>query len=411
MTTLALLSLLALQDGAGWPQWLGANRDNRSTETGLLQKWPSGGPKRAWATSAVGEGFGGVSVAGGKVFLLGDLADASYLFALNEKDGKTAWKVKVGPPKNHANKDWNGPRSTPTVDGDRVYAMGEAGDLVCVEAASGKDVWRKNMVKDLGGEAPKWLYCDSPLIDGKNVIVKPGGSKGALAALDKATGAEVWRSRDLTDPVEHTSLMPAEIGGARQYVVFTMKSVAGVAPDGQVLWRADRPGDVAICSTAVVKDDIVLVASSYSTGRATAFKVAGSKAEKLYDADLANHHGGLVVVGDHVYGTGDRKKGTDRKNADLKCMEIKTGKIVWENESIGKGSITYADGHLIVRSENPKTGGIALVEASPEGYKEKGRFALPDQTGRNSWAYPVVAHGRLFIRNGEGLYAFELKAK
>jgi outer membrane protein assembly factor BamB len=407
--TLALL--LLLQTDAPWPQWLGANRDNRSTETGLLDKWPAAGPKRVWASSAVGTGFGAVSVAGGKVFLLGDLEDASYLLALNEKDGKTAWKLKVGPARNHANKDWQGPRSTPTVDGDRVYAMGEAGDLVCAEAASGKEVWRKNMAKDLGGEAPKWLYCDSPLIDGSHVIVKPGGSQGAVAALDKATGAAAWRSQGFNDPVEHTSLMPAEIGGAKQYIVFTMKSVAGIGADGKLLWRADRPGDVAICTTPLYKDGIVLVGSSYTTGRTSAFQVSGGKAEKLYDADLANHHGGMVIVGDHVYGTGDRKKGTDRKNADLKCMELKTGKIVWENESVGKGSITFADGHLIVRSENPKTGGIALVEATPSGYKEKGRFALPDQTGRNSWAYPVVANGHLYIRNNEGLYSFNLKAK
>ena len=411
MMTHPLLALLALQTDAPWPQWLGANRDNRSTETGLLQAWPAAGPERVWAANDVGEGFGGVSVAGGKVFLLGDLQDASYLLALNETSGKTDWKLKVGPPRNHSNKAWHGPRSTPTLDGGRVFAMGEAGDLVCAEAATGQEVWRKNMVKDLGGEAPKWLYCDSPLIDGKAVVVKCGGSKGSVAGLDKATGAELWRSAEFTDPVEHTSLMPAVIGGAKQYVAFTMKSVAGIAPDGKVLWQAPREGDVAICTTPLVKDDMVFVGSSYTTGRFTAFKIAGGKAEKAYDVDVANHHGGLVIVGDHVYGTGDRKKGTDRKNADLKCMELKTGKIVWENPSIGKGSITYADGHLILRSEDAKGGLVALVEASPAGYKEKGRFALPDQTGRNCWAYPVVANGRLYIRNGEGLYAFDVRGK
>lgn len=413
MTLLALLGTLAsavAQDDAPWPQWLGPKRDNRSTDTDLLQKWPAGGPKRLWG-AAVGEGFGAVSVAGGRVFVLGDLQDAGYLFAVDEKDGKLAWKSRVGPARNHSKRDWQGPRSTPTVDGTRVYAMGEAGDLVCVEAATGKEVWRKHMERDLQGEAPRWLYCDSPLVDGDRVIVKPGGSRGTVAALDKATGAEVWRSQGFTDNPEHTSLLPAEFGGVKQYVVFTMRSVAGIGTDGKVLWRAGREGNVAMCSTPLAKDDLLLVASSYDGGRLSAFQVGAGAAKPLYEADLANHHGGMVIVGDHLYGLGDRKKGTDRNNADLKCMDLKTGKIVWENPSIGKGSITYADGHLILRSQDPKGGLVALVEATPEGYREKGRFSLPDRTGRNCWAYPVVAGGRLYIRNGEGLYAFQMKAK
>ncbi|HYF00578.1 MAG TPA: polyvinylalcohol dehydrogenase, partial [Planctomycetota bacterium] len=154
-----------------------------------------------------------------------------------------------------------------------------------------------------------------------------------------------------------------------------------------------------------------LVASSYDGGRLSAFQVSATAAKPLYEADLANHHGGMVIAGDHLYGLGDRKKGTDRNNADLKCLDLKTGKIVWENPSIGKGSITYADGHLILRSQDPKAGWVALVEATPEGYREKSRFSLPDRTGRHCWAYPVVAGGRLYIRNGEGLYAFQLKSK
>lgn len=410
MSTLALVALLtAVQSDAPWPQWLGADRSNLSKETGLLDKWPEGGPKKAWRSDGLGESFGAVSVAGGKIFLLGDLQDACYLFALNEKDGKTVWKTKVGPPRNQSKKEWQGPRTTPTVDGERVYVMGEAGDLLCVEAASGKEVWRKHMVKDFGGQPNTWLYCDSPLVDGKQVVVKPGGDKGCVLALDKATGAEIWRTKDFTDQPEHTSLLPIEVDGVKQYVVFTMKNVAGVGQDGKVLWKVERVGDVAQCTTPLYKDGIVLVLSSYSTGRATAFKVGGGKAEKLYDADLANHHGGAVLVGDHVYSLGDRRQGKDRKNADLKCMELKTGKIVWENPSINKGSITYADGHLYLRSENPKEGLVALVEATPSGYKEKGRFSQPDATGRATWSYPVIANGRLYIRDGESLTAYEIK--
>lgn len=412
LTLLAVLSTSLVQ--SDWPQWLGADRENKSKETGLLQAWPEGGPKRAWHSDGVGTGFGAVSVVGGRIFLLGDLQDACYLLALDEKDGQVAWKAKVGPPRNHSNKDWQGPRTTPTLDGDRIYVMGEAGDLVCFEMVSGKEIWRRSMDKDLQGEKPRWLYCDSPLVDGKQVVVKPGGSKGMLAALDKSSGEVLWRTADYVEKMtEHVSLLPVTIEGVKQYVVLTMESVAGVGQDGKLLWKLSRVGDVAICSTPLYKDGIVLVGSSYETGRATALTVSkgvdGFKAEKLYDSDLANHHGGMVIVGDYVYGTGDLNKGKKRSDAMLKCMELKTGKIVWENPSIGKGSITFADGNLILHSEKPKEGTVALVEATPEGYKEKGRFEHPDSTGRNSWAYPVVANGRLYIRDGTGLSAYDVK--
>ena len=416
MLSLAMMAVLSASSLAqsDWPQWLGADRENRSKDTGLLQSWPEGGPKQAWRTEGIGDSFGAVSVAGGRIYLLGDLEDGSYLFALDEKDGKVQWKSKIGPARISSKKEWQGPRTTPTIDGDRIFALGEAGDLVCVETSSGKEVWRKHLEKDLQGEHSIWFYCDSPVIDGKQVVVKPGGKKGTLAGLDKATGEVLWRSTEFTDPAEHTSLLPATIEGVKQYIVFTMESVAGVGTDGKVLWRVARKGDVAICTTPLYKDGIVLVGSSYNTGRTTAIKVSGSagvlKAETLYETDFANHHGGMVIVGDHVYGTADRKKGQDRGNADLKCMELKTGKIVWQNPSVGKGSISYADGHLYLHAEKPKEGMVALVEASPEGYKEKGRFSQPDPIGKYAWAYPVVANGRLYIRDGKGLSAYALKS-
>lgn len=411
LTLLAVLSASLVQ--SDWPQWLGTDRDNKSKETGLLQSWPEGGPKRAWRADGLGASFGTVAVASGKIYLLGDVEGACHLFALDEKEGKVLWKVKVGPASKQKQPGWESPRTTPTVDGDHIYVVVEAGDVVCVETASGKEVWRKNMDKDLEGEHSIWLYCDSPVVDGKQVVVKPGGKKGTLAALDKASGEVLWRSTDLTDSAEHTSLLPATIDGVKQYIVFTMESVSGVGTDGKVLWHVARKGDVAICTTPLYKDGIVLVGSSYNTGRATAFKVTGTggkfTAEMAYETDVANHHGGLVIVGDYVYGTGDHKKGVDRAHADLKCMELKTGKIVWSNPSIGKGSITFADGNLILHSEDAKEGLVALVEATPDGYKEKGRFSQPGGTPKNTWAYPVVANGRLYVRDGTGLSAYDVK--
>jgi outer membrane protein assembly factor BamB len=411
LTLIAVLSTSLVQ--SDWPQWLGADRDNKSKETGLLQSWPEGGPKKVWRADGLGASFGEVAVAAGKVYLLGDVEGACHLFALDEKDGKELWKVKVGPVSKQNKPEWESPRTTPTVDGDRIYVVVEAGDVVCVETASGKEVWRKDMIKDLEGEHSIWMYCDSPLVDGKQVVVKPGGKKGTLAGLDKATGEVLWRSTQFTDAAEHTSLLPVTIEGVKQYVVFTMQSVAGIGTDGKLLWRLDRPGKVAICSTPLYKDGIVFVGSSYDNGRATAMKVtkAGDafKVEQLYDIDMANHHGGMVIIGDYVYGTGDYKKGVDRGHADLKCVELKTGKIVWTNPSIGKGSITFADGNLILHSEQPKEGLVALVEATPDGYKEKGRFSQPGGTPRNTWAYPVVANGHLYVRDGIGLSAYDLK--
>jgi outer membrane protein assembly factor BamB len=269
------------------------------------------------------------------------------------------------------------------------------------------------MVKDLQGEHSIWLYCDSPVVDGRQVVVKPGGKKGAIAGLDKATGEVLWRSTEFLDTAEHTSLLPVTIDGVKQYIAFTMQSVAGIGTDGKLLWRLDRPGKVAICSTPLYKDGIVFVGSSYDDGRSTALKVSHSggtfKAEFLYDCDLANHHGGMVLLGDYVYGTGDLKQGKQRSDAVLKCVELKTGKIVWENPSVGKGSITFADGNLILHSEKPKEGLVALVEATPDGYKEKGRFSQPGGTPKNTWAYPVVANGRLYVRDGTGLTAYNIK--
>jgi outer membrane protein assembly factor BamB len=405
-TTLALVALLCAQD-AGWPRWLGPNRDNQSTEKGLLKEWPAGGPAQVWKSEIVGEGFGTVAVTGGKVYLLGDLEDASYLLCLNEADGKLAWKAKIGPARVHGNKGWCGPRATPSVVGPQIIVLGEAGDLVSVETATGKERWRKHMQKDLNGSVGDWLWSESPLVDGKNIICIPGGKDGAVAALSLDKGEVLWRCKEFTDAAEYTSVVEAELGGVKQYVALTMKNVVGIAKDGKLLWKAPREeGKVAVCTTPVVRDGIVFVTSSYGIG-CTAFSVTGSggqfKAERIYEGkQMTNHHGGVILLGEHLYGLTD---------GPMECVEFKTGKSVWKDRSVGKGAITYADGHFIVRSENAKRGDIALVEATPVGYKEKGRFSLPDATGRNTWAYPVVANGRLYIRNQNVLYAFDVKAK
>jgi outer membrane protein assembly factor BamB len=400
----ALLALPLAADDADWAQWRGPRRDGISPDTGLLKSWPAGGPPLAWKATGLGGGYSSVSVAGDRVYTLGDAADACTLLALGRADGKPVWKAKVGPPAGHPK--YPGPRSSPSVDGSRLYVLGQHGDLVCYEAADGKEVWRKHLERDFGGKQMSgWRWSESPLIDGDLVVVTPGGSQGAVLALKKATGETAWRSAELTDTVGYASLVPTELGGVRQYLAFTSESVAGIgAKDGKVLWRAARHGERAVITTPVHKDGLVFVSSSYGVGH-NCFQVSSSggvfKVEELYKGkELENHHGGVVLVGDHVYGTDQRS---------LKCVELKTGKLVWQNPCVGKGSVGYADGHLYVRGE--KKGPVVLVEATPSAYREKGRLEQPQPSGDMVWPHPVVIGGRLYLRDQDHLFCYDVKAK
>jgi outer membrane protein assembly factor BamB len=391
-------------DGA-WNQWRGPKRDGVSPETGLLKEWPSGGPSLAWKTTGLGEGYSSVSFWGDRLFTLGDVDGACHLIALNAADGKIVWKARVGAPGGH--KQYPGPRSTPSSDGKLVIALGQEGDLVCVDMAAGKERWRKNLEKDFGGRMMSgWRWSESPLLDGNLVVVTPGGSKGTVAALEKESGRPVWQSAGLTDRAAYASLVPVEIGGVRQYVVLTGESVAGIgARDGKLLWRAARRGDTAVVSTPIYRDGTVFVTSAYGAG-GQAFGVNGSggnfKAEPDYAVrQMENHHGGVILVGDHVYGT---------NQGGLLCVEFKTGKVVWQSRGVGKGSVAYADGMLVVRSEDPGRGTVALVEATPAGYREKGRFNQPDLSRRHTWSHPVVYGGKLYLRDQDVLLCYDVKA-
>jgi len=409
---LALLALPLLAAGpaadSDWNQWRGPKRDGHSADTGLLKDWPAGGPPLAWKGVGLGGGFSSVSISGGRIFTMGDQGDTCNIVALNLADGKPIWTAKVG--KTQGGGGYPGPRCTPSADGKLVIAVGQYGDLVCVDQADGKEKWRKHMETDFGGTNPGWGYSESPLIDGDNVVCIPGGKKGAVIALNKVTGDTVWQCADIKDEAAYTSLVPTEISGKKQYLLLTFKTIAGIAPDtGKVLWRAVRNGETAVIPDPIQKDGYVFTTSGYGVG-CNVFKVNGDSADEVYsDANTinkkndrtANHLGGMVLVGDHLYGTNER---------NLRCLELKTGKLVWENKCVGKGSIMAADGNLIVRSEGGK-GSIALVEASPAGYKEHGRFDQPERSKSNSWPHPVVAGGKLYIRDQDVLLCFDLKAK
>ncbi len=394
--------------GNDWPQWRGPNHDDISPETGLLKDWPAGGPKLVWEIKDIGAGYSAVSIMGNRIYTAGDKGSESFVEALNLGDGKLVWSAKLGKAGTVGQPQFEGPRATPTTDGELVFAVSQWGEMVCLQADTGKEVWHKDYTKDFGGACPFWGYAESPLIDGDKVVVTPGGSQGAVVALNKKTGAVIWQSKDFTDAAHYSSLIIAEPGGVRQYITLTPTSVAGIAAaDGKLLWKAPRKGQVAVIPTPIYSDGFVYVTSGYGAG-CSLFKITsdGGKfsAEQVYSTKvMVNHHGGVVKVGDFIYGFSDGKGWT--------CQDFKTGEAKWQDkEKLGKGSLVYADSRLYLRQEDKK-GTVALIEASTEGYKEHGRFDQPDRSSKNSWPHPVVAGGKLYLRDQDVLLCYDISAK
>jgi outer membrane protein assembly factor BamB len=394
-------SLATIAFASDWPQWRGPERTNISKETGLLDQWPDDGPKLAWKTTGLGDGYAGVSVAAGRIYTMGEDKASSYIRALDEKSGKILWSAKVGKP---AGVQYPGPRATPTVDGEHLYAIGQNGDLVCV-TTEGKEVWRKNLYSDFQGKMMSdWGYAESPLVDGEQLVCTPGGEKGTIVALNKLTGEPIWRSTKYTDTAAYSSIVAAEIGGKKQYVQLTGDSVAGVdAKTGDLLWRAERKGPTAVIPTPVVSGEHVFVTSGYNAG-GDLFKISSDggkfKAEHVYHSrDFSVHVGGAVLVDGYLYGF---------NNTQLICMDFLTGKVQWKNRSTGKGAVTYADKHIYARGD-ATPGPIALVEANPKKYVEKGRFDQPDASDKNTWPPVVVANGKMYLRDQDVLLCYDVK--
>ena len=404
---LSILAVLALQFAPtamadDWPQWRGQDRDGICKEKGLLTKWPADGPPLAWDTKGLGTGFSSVAIAGGTIYTLGDLKDGSYAIALSEADGAPLWKTKIGDSGGH--RKYPGTRSTPTVDGGQVFVLNQHSDIVCLDAKSGDLVWKKNLESDFGGKMMSgWRYSESPLVDGDRVVCTPGGRDGTLLALDRKTGAKLWQTRDWTDAAGYSSIIIATIHGARQYVQLTGKSVAGVEPEtGRVLWKAPRQGKTAVIPTPVVDGDIVFVTSGYGIG-CNGFQITrkGSawSAEELYaNKEIANHHGGVILVDGHAYGT---------TGSTFRCVELESGDGVFNERSAGKGSILYAGGRFILRTEN---GAVSLIEASPEGMAEVSKFKQPDRSEHKAWPHPVIANGKLYLRDQDILLCYDVSS-
>jgi outer membrane protein assembly factor BamB len=390
------------------PQWRGIHRDATSPETGLLKEWPKQGPPLAWKATGLGDGYAEVSVADGRVFTLGERRAAdkpkgsveTFAIALDEATGRELWATRIGA----AHGD-GGPRSTPTVDGDRIYVLSPNGDLVCLSAATGKRRWGKDLPKDFGGQVGGWAYCESVLIDGDRLVCTPGGKEATLVALDKETGDTVWKAAvpGGGNRAEYSSVVVADVGGQKQYVQFLAGGVVGVrAEDGKFLWRYAHPANgTANCATPVYHDGRVFAASSYGQGGGLARLTRDgghTTAEEVYFLkELQNHHGGLVLVDGYLYGEG---------GGQLYCLDFKTGDVMWHEGRPGKGSIAYADGRLYYRNEG---GPMTLVEANPKKYVERGRFEQPPGGHGPSWPHPALANGKLYLRHAGVLFCYDVK--
>ena len=397
-----VVTLSAQSPSTDWPQWRGPDRSGVSRETGLLREWPRSGPALAWSAAQLGAGYGSVAVAGDRVFVQGLKNRQSVITSLDRSSGKAVWSVALG--SSGENDRGSGPRGTPTVDGDRVYALSENGDLVCLMAADGKVVWRRNILRDFSGRNINWLISESPLIDGDRVIVSPGGRNAGMAALDKKTGATIWVSKELSDEAGYSSPVVADVQGVRTIMTLTGNAGIGVrATDGKLMWRyGNVANNTANITTPIYSNGKVFFTSAYGTGGALlGLKASGesvSAQEIYFTRNMQNHHGGVVLVDGYLYGF---------NNSILTCLEFETGKVMWRDRSVGKGSVAYADGRLYVLSEDNVVG---LVEASPKGYRETGRFTIADQ-GWPSWAHPAVSGGRLYLRNQNVLASYDVRAR
>jgi outer membrane protein assembly factor BamB len=397
LSVAAGVSTRAIDD---WPQWRGPQRDGVSAEKGLLKQWPSGGPRLVWQAVGAGDGYSSFSVVGGRLFTLGAREGTEYVLAFDVASGKRLWAVAHG--RRFNNDRGDGPRATPTVDGDRVYAFGTSGDLTVLEAATGKVVWTQNVLSKFGGSNINWGLSESPLVLSDRVLIQAGGRGASVVALRKTDGSEIWRTQ--SDEPGYSSAVVHEVGGIREAVFFTAERAMGIAvDDGRLLWSYNRVANrTANIATPIVRGSRVFLSSDYQTGAAL-LELSGSgkgvsAREVYFTNEMRNHHASSVLIGDYLYGF---------SSSILTAMHFDTGKVAWRDRSVGKGSLVFADDRLYLFSEN---GVVGLAEPNPGGYREHGRFEIR-RGSLPTWSHPVVSGGKLFLRDQDAIYAYEVAAK
>jgi outer membrane protein assembly factor BamB len=404
--------------GNDWPTFRGGpGRSAVSKDTGLLQEWSQAGPPLAWETKGAGRGYASLAIAGDRIYTLGDgpsTADDKdeFLSCFDRATGKPVWHSKTGPAWNSGQANWQGSRSTPSVDGDRVYVVTPHGELVCCDSANGSERWRKSFRKDLGGKkGDNWGYSESVLVDGDSVICTPGGETATIVSLDKQTGEVKWQVvREGDRGAGHASVVISEVGGTRVYVQMTASGPLGIrASDGKLLWSYPIERTTCVIPTAIVRDDLVFFAAGYKRGGALLKQIPGQDGEvaisEVYPlkTELANKHGGVVLVGEYVYGDSD-------DGGIPFCADVMTGAIKWKHRGSGQGSasVIAADNRLYIRFAN---GVMVLAKAGPEEFVEVGSFKIPGSGERPSWSHPVIVDSKLYLREQDRILCYDVTAK
>ena len=402
---LAITIPVASAAGGDWPQFHGPKRDNISTETGLLKKWPDGGPKLLWTARGIGHGYSGVSIGGERIYTAGNMGAHSVVTAM-DLGGKILWQMKCGGAWTRKGL-YPGTRGTPTLDTGRLYYETPVGDVVCLDAKSGKNIWGLNVLSTFKGKNIRWALSESLLIDGENLICSPGGSEGGVVALNKLTGKVVWKCVT-GDQAGYASPVVAEYKGLRMILTLTLKAMIGVDADtGKLLWRVSH---LSYADENVLRpiyhEGHVFVSTILHGSRKWKINVKGKNAsvtEVWKSKQMDNHHGGVVLLDGHLYGSScvfNRDKWI--------CLNWDSGKTLYVDRGVGKGSLTAADGMLYILS---KDGTMGLVAPSPSSHTVVSRFDPPKGGKGPWWAHPVVCDSRLYIRHGEFLYVYDVKEK
>jgi len=389
----------AIEKDSFWPQFHGPNRDNISTEKGLLKKWPKNGPALLWTTTGLGHGYSSISIADGMIYTAGNIANNTVVIALN-LDGKILWKVNNG-------KAWTGAypgsRGTPTIDGNRLYHQNPHGSIVCLNAKTGDVVWQLNIIEKFNSEIPRWALSESLLVDGDHLISCPGGPQTCMVALDKTNGTVIWKVPGTGESAGYASPALFEYEGLRIITTLTSKSFIGVNADtGELLWHIKYE----------TYYDENIMTPIFHDGRVFVSTVVGSVQWKVNIRDgrvsleeiwrtqqLDNHMGGVILIDDDLHGS------STVRTRLLVCLDFKTGRIKYADNCV-KVSLTYADGMFYALSEDRVMG---LVQPTPSGHKLVSYFTIPEGGRGKTWAHPLVCGGRLYIRHDEFLYAYDLR--
>lgn len=390
--------------GSDAPQFRGVGREGLFEESGLLKAWPAEGPPVAWVAEGMGAGYSSAAIAGNTIYVTGRGEDGQGYLSLLDLKGKLKKKIPYGPEtdENQA----TGSRGTPTVDGDSVYIISALGVVSCLRMPDGVKMWEVDMTKEFGAELPRWHFAESVLIDGANAICTPGSPSTGMAALNKLTGAVVWKSKSFSEKASYCAPSAVDHGGRRIILTMTGISIVGLdAKTGALLWKCGHTTKHNIQAVApIYRDGLVYYTAGYSSGSVVLKLTAdGSGVTPVWrDAALDCQHHGVIPLDGYIYGTG-------HKQSELLCLEMKTGNVAWRTQDVTQGMIVYADGMLYVY-EGPRKGVVSLVKATPTGFERTGSFKVTQGTDKH-WAHPAIANGKLYIRHGDALIAYDIAAK